>query len=292
MENTINKLNYCRICNSLNISPLFIKSGYEVSRCLNCSLVFLNFRPSAQFLKDYYAEDFFNDSGSKHGFSDYEKEKVSLQKTFGERLKIIRKYKDGGKLLDVGCATGTFLEEASKYFEAYGSEISAYATKVAQEKNLNVLCGDLPGTPFMDMGFDVVTLWDTIEHLENPVEMIRTIGKITSPGSVVILTTGDVEGFVAKLSGRYWHLYNIPQHLSYFSQITVAAALKAGGFILREVTYPSVNFTLDYLLFRLVTFYKIGKLLPLYAWLKNKRLLDASVKINLFDIMMVVAQKE
>ena len=286
------KLGHCRFCQSTNFIKLFDKYGYEVVKCQRCGLIFLNFNPTAEFITDYYGENFFNDPGTKHGFKNYERERDTLQKTFSERIEVIKRERSFGKLLDIGCATGIFLEEATKYWDAYGVEISTYAANIAKNKNLNVFAGELHHCPYLKLRFDIVTLWDTIEHLNDPAETVKKIGAITAPGGFIFLTTGDVESLAAKLSGKFWHLYNIPQHLSFFSPKTIGPLLWQGGFKIRKISYPGAHFTLDYLLFRLATFYKFNSALSFYESLRRRRLLNQSLMINLHDIMFVAAQKQ
>lgn len=291
MENSIKKLDLCRLCGSSQPAPLFIKDGYEVCRCRMCDLVFLNFDPTATFLKEYYAEDFFNDAGEKQGYSCYENESRSLYATFLQRIKQIRKFKDGGSLLDVGCATGTFLEIASKYWEVSGSEISAYAAKTARQKGFQIYEGQIEELECLTTKFDVVTLWDVIEHVAQPVKTIKLIGNIVKPGGIVSLTTGDVGSLVAKLSGRRWHLYNIPQHLSYFDTKTIQKLLKQGGFTIKEIRHPGLHLTLDYLFFRFITSHKWSSALAWYRRFSQSPFSKIILKMNLFDIMQVIAQK-
>lgn len=291
MENTITKLNDCRLCRSNSFHLLFLKEGYEVVKCSNCNLVFLNFAPTEKFITDYYAEDFFNDSGTKHGFSNYKKEADNIKKTFRERTVLLKKYKNSGTLLDIGCAMGTFMEMAAESWDVYGIEISSYASKIAKEKKLKVFNGRLQNAPYINSKFDIVTLWDTIEHLNDPLETVQFIGKMLKPGGIIALTTPDVGSAVARISGKYWHLYNIPQHLSYFSKNTIGDLLNKGGFKVKEISYPGVYFSMDYLLFRLTTFYKLKLFFNIYKNLSRKDLFDACLKINLYDIMLVIAQK-
>src|SRR3989344_7184175 len=119
MATTNKKLNKCRLCKSKNYKVLFVKDTFEVVKCKECSFVFLNFDPDEKFFTNYYSEEFFNDTGSKHAYSDYEKEAISLKKTFLGRVKRLKKLAKSTKsnkktLLDVGCATGSFMEVASK----------------------------------------------------------------------------------------------------------------------------------------------------------------------------------
>ncbi|MBI2620998.1 class I SAM-dependent methyltransferase [candidate division WWE3 bacterium] len=287
----IKKLNHCRCCGSKNCKTLFTKYGYDVAKCGECSLVFLNFDPADSFFVDYYSKDFFNDRGTKHAYSDYEKESNSLNRAFAERINTLRKYHGGGTLLDIGCATGTFMKAARASWKVKGVDVSEYAVLQAKKKDLDVFSGELEGSPYTNQKFDIVTLWDTIEHLGDPRKTLRQISKITTPGSVIALTTGDVESTTSRLCGKLWHLYNIPQHLTFFGKGTITKLLGEEGFEVKEISYPPMYLTLDYLLFRLITFYKLAFAFPIYENLKKRGALNPTTKINLHDIVLVVAVK-
>ncbi|EKD96516.1 MAG: methyltransferase type 11 [uncultured bacterium] len=291
METTIKKLNKCRLCKSNDYKVLFIKYGYEVAKCSECGLTFLNFDPDEKFFYNYYSEDFFNDPGIKHAYSDYEKEAESLKKSFKNRVDILSKYHGSGTLLDVGCATGAFMEVASSKWDVYGVDVSEYAVEQAKKKNLKAFAGVIKDSPYINQKFDVVTLWDTIEHVSDPLETIQQLSEMTKPGSIVALTTGDVGSFMARLSGKFWHLYNIPQHLSYFNKNTITRMFKESKFEVVEIIYPSIQLSLDYLLFRFVTFYKLKFAFSFYKLLKKTGILKPNLNINLYDIMLVVAKK-
>lgn len=288
----IKKLDACRLCQSDDFRRLFTKCDFEIVKCVNCGFVFLDFDPNEKFIKNYYSEDFFNDQGAKHGFSDYEGESKILRRTFAERIETLREHMPSGRLLDIGCATGTFMETASRYWDVSGLEISEYASQKAREKNLKVFTGDLDSSPFTQQKFDLITMWDTIEHLAHPTRTFKTLTRMMSSGSIIALTTGDVSSLVPKLMGKHWHLYNIPQHLSYFDQKSVTLLLHSSGFKDIHISYPNLNFSLDYLLFRLTTFYKLDRLQPLYHLIKRSQLSNLNIKVNLFDIMLVIAQKQ
>ena len=263
-----------------------------MAKCNKCSLIFLDFEPDRKFFTDYYSNEFFNDPGTKHAYSDYEKEAKSLKESFEIRSNIISRYRSGGILLDLGCATGAFLETASKYWQACGVDISEYAVFQAKQKKLDVFCGEIQDSPYIKQKFDIITLWDTIEHVTDPKLTIQHINKILKPGGIIAMTTGDVGSVISRLCERFWHLYNIPQHLSFFDKFTITKLLEDENFVVREILYLPINLTLDYLLFRFMTFYKLSFMRPLYRSLRGLNILDKSININLYDIMFVIAQKK
>jgi len=288
----IKKLNHCRLCVSKKYKPLFSKNEYDICKCLNCGFIFLDFKPGKSFFTDYYSEEFFNDIGVKHAYSNYENESKTLKKSFLLRIDVLSKYKATGSLLDVGCATGTFLECAQSSWKTSGIDISNYAIQVARKKGLETFVGEIKNSPYIKRKFDVVTLWDTIEHVSNPKETLSEINKIMPLGGILGITTGDVGSLFSRFSGNCWHLYNIPQHLSFFVKNSIAKLMKETGFEIKEILYLPLNLTLDYVLFRFITFYKLVIFQPIYKLLKNHNLLNLELNINLYDIMFVVAEKK
>lgn len=287
----INKLDHCRLCGSTKYSLLFSKDEYAVARCAVCGIVFLDFAADDLFFTQYYSQDFFNDVGNKNAYCDYEKEAKSLNKSFLKRIEIIQKYQPVGNLLDIGCATGAFMETASAHWQVSGVDVSRYATDEARKKGLTVFAGEVQESPYIDQKFDIVTMWDTIEHVAHPAETMTRVSKLIKPGGIVCLTTGDVGSVFSRLCDKFWHLYNIPQHLSYFDKNTITKLLNDAGFAVKEIRYLPLNLTLDYVFFRFINLYNLRFLMPFYNFLKRNELLNMSLDINLYDIMFVVGQK-
>ena len=206
-----------------------------------------------------------------------------------EQIKKIRRYFNKGYLLDIGCATGFFLDEAKQYFDVVGIEISKFATEYSRnEFMLEIFDKPLEECEFESNQFDVITLWDTIEHLDKPKQTLLEVKRILKNSSLLVLQTGNVDSIMAKLSGKRWHLYTPPEHLYYFSKKTLENLLTKTGFFIKEINYEWSYFSMAFLFDRLYHMILLSKKYVNKIGMLNKIWLP----FNLFDIITVYAIKK
>ena len=143
----------------------------------------------------------------------------------------------------------------------------------------------------MDLGrrYDLMVMWDTIEHLKRPDLFIGKIAKDLKPGGLLALTTGDIDSLNARWRGPKWRLIHPPTHLHYFSVNTITTLLDRYGFDVVHVSHPGNARTLRWI-FYAVTVLRMKKP-KLYELLPAWRLFDLGIVVNLFDIMFVVARR-
>lgn len=150
--------------------------------------------------------------------------------------------KANGRLLDVGCAAGFFLAEARRYFDVRGVELSEYSSRFAREHlGLPVFTGSLAAAGFADASFDLITLWDVIEHVPDPFDVLRECRRLLRPSGHVVLTTGDIGSGYAMRSGPNWHLLAPPWHLYYFSRRTMASMAVRAGLSIAGISAKGVS---------------------------------------------------
>jgi len=155
------------------------------------------------------------------------------------------------RLLDVGCYAGIFLEIAAQHgWEAWGVEPSLWAAEEARRRGLQVLTGTLASVDLPAHSFDVVTLWDVIEHLTDPRAELERINRLLKPGGLVCIHTIDIDSLLPRILGPHWP-WLMEMHIYYFSRRTMARMLQATGFkVLRQV-HQGRYVLLDYLLAQL-----------------------------------------
>ncbi|MBI3321176.1 MAG: class I SAM-dependent methyltransferase [Candidatus Omnitrophica bacterium] len=278
----------CEICQAQQYRQLFSKDGYEFFRCVRCGHLTIRLELSDAELFRLYETSFF----SNGSYADYRSDQAILQKNFARFINILRPYRPGGCLLDVGCAFGFFLDMARRHWKVHGIDVAGGATTFAREQlGLPVTCGELLTTPIEDATYDVVTMWDTIEHLRHPAGYVAQISKILKPGGVVALTTGDAGSLMARLQGPAWRLYDPPFHIHYFSRRTLTQLLSRNGLKALEIRYVGFSRSLNTMLHRLCSYRKPQVLQRLYGIAKTFGVVRHDVYVNLYDIMLVIAQK-
>ena len=154
-------------------------------------------------------------------FHDKQSEKIKI--AYRNIVEIERIIPTKGKLLDIGCAAGFFLKVAKDMsWETYGIELSDYAARYAREEfDLNVQTGTTETIEFPEKYFDVITMWDVIEHLPNPRSFIRDISQLLSKNGLLVLGTPNAESLAAMLKRKKWCHFNPPEHLFYFGPSTL-----------------------------------------------------------------------
>ncbi len=192
----------------------------RVVRCRDCGLVYTNPRPTEKALLAGYGacvdETYLEEASSR-----------SINAHLS--LNVIKRFAKGGKLLEIGCATGYFLNAARVDFDVVGLEPSEWASKVARERfRLDVHAEPLDTGRFPPASFDVVALIDVVEHIVDPKAALARAAKWLKPGGILYLVTPDVGSLSAKvLRGSWWGLR--PAHLVYFDRETMRRMLEEAG---------------------------------------------------------------
>jgi SAM-dependent methyltransferase len=135
--------------------------------------------------------------------------------------------------LDVGCATGNFLYEMSRQtgWQVDGVEPSAYAAQLARDSlGLNIQQARLEDAGFKPGSFDVVTLWNVLEHVPSPMTTLRYVYQVLGEGGILIISVPVVDSTLASLFGPYWAEWDLPRHLYIFSHKTIESLTGAIGF--------------------------------------------------------------
>lgn len=223
----------CPACGGAQAAPLFRKDDHDIVGCSNCGCAFVAQDPSTIDFQALYGESYYT-GGSDAVFADYLGQEAARRAHARRKLWLLRQLPPrlprAGRLLDVGCAAGFFLAEAKAFYEVQGVELSAWSSAYARERlGLPVSTGTLQEAALPAAHFDIVTLWDVIEHVPDPVPLLGEAARVLKPGGRLVLTTGDWGSAYAQARQADWHLMTPPWHLSFFSRATMARAGARAG---------------------------------------------------------------
>ncbi|MBE7419282.1 MAG: class I SAM-dependent methyltransferase [Ideonella sp.] len=223
----------CPVCAGRRARLQFVKDGYDMQGCDDCGTLFVGRDPASIDFDALYGESYYT-GGSDAVFADYVGQQAQRRAHARRRLWMLRhlppRVPRGGRLLDIGCAAGFFLAEARAFYDVQGVELSAWSSAYARDRlGLPVFTGTLQQAALPVDHFDVVTLWDVIEHVADPVPLLTEAARVLRPGGRLILTTGDWGSAYARARGADWHLMEPPWHLTMFSRETMARAGQRAG---------------------------------------------------------------
>ncbi|MFH1858149.1 MAG: class I SAM-dependent methyltransferase [Candidatus Omnitrophota bacterium] len=200
---------------------------YDYARCLSCGAIYLKPPTPTPSFSDIYGPD----------YPAWTKNKARL---FSRRLLIdlpqvraVRRFKKRGKLLDVGCGMGTFLARLKREegWDAEGIEPSSDGCHLAREHyGLSLWEGMLEEAPFDAHSMDVITLWDVLEHAENPRSLLQAAFRLLKKDGVILLSMPNIGSVVYPGFKGRWHFLQPPYHVCHFSAKRLVSLLEEEGF--------------------------------------------------------------
>jgi 2-polyprenyl-3-methyl-5-hydroxy-6-metoxy-1,4-benzoquinol methylase len=257
----------------------------DIVQCQQCGMVYNNPRPQPETLLQVY---------EKVEDPLYREESAARELTFQRSLNLLHRFRQPpGKLLDVGCYTGVFMKVAAAAgWQTTGVELSAWAADIAQKNGIGIVYQKpLDQLPLPLESFDVITLWDVMEHLTHPVAMVKNAHRLLKPGGILAFSTHMVDSAAARLLGTKYPFF-MEMHVVHFSRSTAARLLKEQGFeVLRIQSHPRI-LRIGYLLEKLSYKVKIPLLHGFINWLKTKKwIAHRFTRIRLVGLVNIYAKK-
>jgi len=221
----------CPICDAESHRELFHKEGYRFVECLECRLIFVAPVLKLEEVRELYEHQSYSDIVK----ALMDESSVYRRERFGsERVEIINRWTPGDgrrKVLDVGCATGFFLEAARDAgWDAYGVEANPYAVEYARKNGLDVRNEMIEDTSFPSKSFDAITLFEVIEHVSDPMAILRKTCDLLRPNGIAYIYTPNFDCAERLIMGTEAHFVWGSNHLTYFTPETLALAFERAGF--------------------------------------------------------------
>ena len=224
----------CPVCASEKNNPVYTIKGFSIVLCADCGMAYVNPRLKDNVISEIYRKDYFqkqNYSFNDFGYGDYDLTAHLRDKTFlrwyGEVAPFLQAKQ--GTALDVGCATGRFLNILKdKGWNTSGLELDVDMSQAVLKKGFNVR-----NIPLEDCGpeekYDLITLFDVIEHVTHLQDCFKNISRMLSNKGSVVMVTPNIDSFQKKLFGKRWFQFKPWEHISYFSPAIMRRLADAFG---------------------------------------------------------------
>lgn len=217
----------------------------RILRCRGCRFGFREARAAAHELAEIYRQ---MDS------SVYEAELRGRARTARRHLAIVERYARRGRILDAGCASGLFLAGAADAgWEVTGiepAEALFQRARAALDGRGQVLPATLETAGLPEGYYDAITLWDVLEHVPDPLTVMKRCRALLKPGGHLFLNVPDLDSLAARLLGRRWPLL-LAEHLNYFNRESLRWCGEHAGLTWLRFGRRRVFFSVEYVAYRL-----------------------------------------
>ena len=242
----------CPVCGNERRRAVVRAKQRTIAECLDCGLRALSPMPSLDQLIA------INEETVHPFFNACLEDEESYRTYFARKLDDLQRHKPSARLLDLGCGAGFFLDAArQRGHEVAGVDLSPVPVEYARSKlGLEVSMGSLYEYRAPSGTFDVISVFQTIEHDPHPADLGREFFRILAPGGIVMVTTPAADGFVARVMGKRWFGYRNVEHVSFFNRRSLRYVLERSGFeVLHLEVEHGKKLTLKYVLNRLMNYY-------------------------------------
>jgi 2-polyprenyl-3-methyl-5-hydroxy-6-metoxy-1,4-benzoquinol methylase len=227
--------------------------------------------------------------------ADYYRDETAAEAARSKLTWVMQHAAPGGRLLDVGANLGLFVREAARHYDATGVEPSPTVVQwVRREIGARLEVGSVyDDDGRFDGQFEVVTLFDVIEHLSDPVRAIQQCRRFLRPGGLLFVTTPDMGSVMSRVLGRHWYYIDMDEHIALFTRRNLETLLTRAGFEMLAARTIGRSYRFSYIRRRLQFLGREALIMraahaatwPLGLWP------NARVRIDLGDVMGLVARR-
>lgn len=220
----------CVSCGSVHLKWLQRYAAAHLVRCQGCGLVFCARRPTDSELEQHYGQ-----------YGDWPDSALTRAR-YREVLLRCESYRSTGRVFELGCGAGYFLEEAAAAgWDPYGSTVGESSLEMCRAKGLQAFSAQTASASLPAGQFDVAAAFEVVEHLRDPAQEASLLARVIRPGGVFYCTTPNFDSVTRRLLGPGWRVIAYPEHLIYFTAATLERWLAPFGFHLAQLAVTGVS---------------------------------------------------
>lgn len=231
----------CPVCGANDYRKIFNTKDYRigtcgnvftVARCSRCGFMFLNPRPLESEIVKFYPKDFHR----KDETFLYKLISPCFNAAQASIVRLFKKQKPNSALLDIGCGNGGFMLSMQRNgYEVFGVELNLEAAKYAPDSlKGRILYKDIKECNFTPKSFDIITCFQSLEHIFDLEELFGEIRRIMKDDGILYICVPNMEFFEARLFGPYYYNLEVPRHLYFFTQESIRKLLLKNGFVINR----------------------------------------------------------
>lgn len=268
----------CPLCNAQSASTRADFGDYRVMECAGCGVLSTFPIPTPEILRALYDVSYYSGPDAARfrlGIAEH------VVRFFRRRRASILRRRLGGdvrgrRVLDIGCGRGDTLAWLQRWgADVYGTQVSATAAQVARRLvgSDRIFTGDLAAAAYPAASFDCVTLWHVLEHVPEPLLLLKEIRRILKPDGFVYIEVPNAGGWAARRFRRHWLAYDVPKHLFHFTPRSLAELARQADLRLVDEVHSSIEYSPVTLLQTLLNAWLGGESL-LFRRLTHERVAD------------------
>jgi len=241
----------CPVCSSNSYTRWGAANGYAIEQCRGCGLGITTPFPEPGTLVAVNQETY----PVARRIDAYRSRQQYFEKRYRRQLTDIQKFKAAGRLLDIGCNIGMFLSEAAKAgYAVAGVELNRECADYARSNSGHEVYSDyLENIAFPSESFDIVTMYDVLEHIPVMASILAEVKRILRPDGLLVIQSPNLDSLMADLTGSFWSWLSPPDHLFHFTPGALASLLEQSGFRTETIKTwePADDFCIDVMQARL-----------------------------------------
>jgi len=268
-------------------------SRYHVLQCRKCGYLEISPIPDSSVLHDVYSTNFHSTPQQDlplgpDGRLLPESYTSAVYKNAQHRVQMLRGFRSSGTLLDIGCGKGLFCHAASAYYRVIGVDLAQHAVDWGRALGLDLLCGDFRTMDFGTRRFDIITMWDVLACIPDPLPTMDRVVSLLKPKGLVVVTFPDGGSLACRWLKSYWPMMIPPVNLGFHTRKSIATMAEKTGLQLQLYSHLGKWIDISFLLL------KLKRTLRLKDSNEGKRALGKgrSVYLNLHDIATVILEKK